>query len=361
MGIEQFPPLLRGSPKVTVATTAPVGPQTGDVWLDNSTNNAAQSGFRNLFSNGSLQVSQRGDGTFSFTGTSGYCIDGMVGFSLGSAVHAISRNQITVGQIAGERFYSYHAVSSSAAAGDAALFQIPVENTLALAGRTVTVSFMAGSSSGTPSVAIDVDQRFGTGGSSLVQTTIGKVQISTTFTRYSITFVMPSAVGKTMGTYGTDFTYINFWLSAGTTYAARASSIGHQNLSFAMGLYQIEVGGLTPFEFRPYSVDYAQCQRYFQRWQQPPLRGVFSTTVLANRMSMPLPVPMRIAPTPTMNGLLPIYDGSATTTVASISVNYSSTTTCELDLNLTAALTALRPAMIYQTGTSSLDLTAEMT
>jgi hypothetical protein len=139
-----------------------------------------------------------------------------------------------------------------------------------LAGKTVTFSFWAYTSSGSgATIAVEMVQDFGTGGSpSAAVTGIGAQTVSlvpTLFKRYSVTINVPNLQGKTLGTNGDTATQIGIWLSAGSNYAARASNIGLQN-GFYVSFWgmQLEVGSAaSPLELRSTRYELAECQRYY--------------------------------------------------------------------------------------------------
>jgi len=104
----------------------------------------------------------------------------------------------------------------------------------------------------------------------------------------------------------------------------------------------------------------ARCQRFYQRWTQPPLRGIWTTSSIAARCAAPFPVTMRIAPTPTYSGTIYLYDGSVTPSISSVATNYCTAQTMEFDLNTSGGATAYRPACLYQAGTGYFEFTAEI-
>jgi hypothetical protein len=144
-----------------------------------------------------------------------------------------------------------------------------IEDIRRLSGKTVTVSFWARATAGTPKLAIELNQSFGTGGSpSANVSTIGSqaFTLSTNWTRYvSTPIAVPSAVGKTFGTTaGTDATALTLWQSAGSTYAARASNIGTQSYTLQVWGIQLEIGSVaTPLEKPDPQQDLAKCQRFY--------------------------------------------------------------------------------------------------
>jgi hypothetical protein len=66
-------------------------------------------------------------------------------------------------------------------------------------------------------------------------------------------------------------------------------------------------------------------------------------------MGMPLSPPMFAAPTVSLSGTLPIYDGGSTSTVNSVT-SYATADTLEVDLGGASGITAYRPAIIYKSG-----------
>jgi len=155
-------------------------------------------------------------------------------------------------------------------AGDLAAIQQRIENVRNFAGQTVTISFWAKANSGTPKIGVELNQHFGTGGSpsSDVSIPAGAVTLTTSFARYSVTVAVPSISGKTIGTNLVTFLECNFWISAGATFATRASSIGIQNFTVSIWGVQVEAGSVaTPFTTASGSVggELALCQRYYQK------------------------------------------------------------------------------------------------
>ena len=158
--------------------------------------------------------------------------------------------------------------ATQSAAGDFALFEQKIEDVRTLAGSTATVSFWAKAASGTPKIGVELSQNFGSGGSpsATVNTALGAVTITTSWARYSVSVAVPSLSGKTIGTTAnTSFVETNLWVSAGSTLATRASSVGIQNNTFDIWGLQAESGSVaTPFTTASGSIggELALCQRY---------------------------------------------------------------------------------------------------
>ena len=145
-----------------------------------------------------------------------------------------------------------------------------IESVRTFAGQTATVSFWARSTSGTPKIALEIEQIFGSGGSpsSVVATPIGAVTISTSWARYSLSIAVPSISGKTLGTNNDSSITLNTWLSSGSDYNTRSSNIGLQNNTFQLWGFQMEYGSTaTPFQTASggsLQGELAMCQRYFR-------------------------------------------------------------------------------------------------
>ena len=125
---------------------------------------------------------------------------------------------------------------------------------------------------------------------------------------------------------------------------------------------QFEVGSsATGFEYVDYTTQLAMCQRYYQTYSPPPLRGVVAGSTSFGRLGMVLPVVMRTAPTAAIPTALPVFDGSATATTSNITTNFSTATTVELDLvATTGSLNAFRPCVVYQGSGGVLTVSAEL-
>ena len=210
--------------------------------------------------------------------------------------------------------------ASQSAAGDFAILTQKIESVRTLAGQTATISFWAKASSGTPKVALEVGQSFGTGGSpsSQVLTNAGAVTISTSWARYSVTVAVPSISGKTLGTNNDSFIDLLLWVSAGSTYASRASSIGIQNNTFQFWGVQVEQGSTaTAFQTATGTIqgELAACQRYYWRQTGPNVYSNFTPAFPAGSgtqifgLVIPCPVTMRVAATSVDYGNLGFQDG----------------------------------------------------
>lgn len=226
---------------------------------------------RNLLHNGMDRVQQRGAGPWtSFVYTSDrWSIATNTGGGTRSVTIATLSDAARTAIGDEEAAYGLQYVfSGGSAAGDIDLLHQQIEGVRRTAGKTVTVSFWAIAAAGTPKVGIGLQQVFGTGGSpsALVVIAAQTVTLSTTWTRYSLTFAVPSVAGKTFGTtLGTDYLEVDFWLSSGSTFNAQSGSIGVQAATVTLFGRQLEIGSYaTPLEKQDIRYDLANCQRFYQ-------------------------------------------------------------------------------------------------
>jgi hypothetical protein len=298
-----------------------------DVNDTNGTINANASPYaagKNIIINGDLRINQRN--FTSNTTNATYNFDRFSQLNNGGTV-TVTPQTFTAGAapVAGYEAINFvrMVTASQSAAGDFAIMRYMDEDVRSFANETVTVSFWAKAASGTPKMTVESDQIFGIAGSSAVSTTFGTVTLSTSWTRYTVTATIPSISGKTIGTSGSSLAFY-WWVSAGTTYAARTNSMGVQNGTFDLWGFQVEAGSTaTPFQTASGTIggELTLCQRYFQREdesQKSVGAGAYYTTTQA-WIPYFLKTTMRVAPTVTFDGTgtVTVYDaGSARASTA---------------------------------------------
>lgn len=239
----------------------------GSNWVDANALSSTQTSGRNRIINGGFDVNQRA--FTSTTTTQTYGFDRWKMWASGGTV-TYSAQTFTAGNaIAGYEPTNFARLvtASQSAAGDYGILIQAIEDVRTFAGQTVTISFWAKAASGTPGVGVELNQDFGSGGSpsATVNTAVGKVTLSTSWARYSVSVAVPSISGKTIGTTAnTSSLQLYLWVSAGTTFASRASSIGAQNNTFDFWGVQVEKGSTaTPFEVEEPGMILRKCQRFF--------------------------------------------------------------------------------------------------
>jgi hypothetical protein len=228
--------------------------------------------------------------------------------------------------------------ASQSSSGDLAVFTQRIESVRTFANQTVTVSFWAKATSGTPKIGTTFQQLFGTGGSpSAIVTVNGQSStISTSWARYSWTFSVPSISGKTIGTNNDDSLQFEIWCSGGSTYDTRSGSVGIQNNTFNIWGVQVESGSTaTAFQTATGTIqaELSLAQRYYYRRSVSSYgflaQGIgYSTTTIQSFMQFP--VPMRVAPpaieTSAMSTFLWESGTSSQNTPTSITISSFATT-----------------------------------
>jgi hypothetical protein len=301
-----------------------------------SINSGPLAGFRNVIINGGFDIWQRGT-SFTSTSVNEYSADRFrtEGNSLSTT---ISRQAFTANQTDVPGYPTYYcrvATSATVGAGQYWAFQQRVEAPQNLSGyEQITLTFYARATSGT--IAANTFS-FGS-----LATKVGNPALTTAWSKLTTTITLS---GPSSG-------YVEIYLvylAAGTT-----------AVSIDIAQVQVESGSVsTPFEHRPIGTELALCQRYYQKYTQPPLRGVMNGATGAARCGMILPVEMRVAPTAAA-GLFNVFDGSGVGTISSTSASYLDTNVVEFDFVTNSFSAATRPAVIYQNGTESLTLSAEL-
>ena len=224
-------------------------------------------GFRNKIINGDFSINQRG---FTSTTTNGGFGFDRWSIGVNGGTGTYSTQAFTVGNaISGYEPINFaRIVTSGQAGGNYAQLSQKIEDVRTCAGQQVTISFYAKTASGTPKVSVELQQLFGSGGSpsSNIFTYAGQVTLSTSWVRHTITVVVPSISGKTIGTANDHSLVLNFFVSAGSGLETRSGSLGIQNNTFDFWGVQLEQNYQpTPFEQRPIGVELELCQRYYEK------------------------------------------------------------------------------------------------
>lgn len=276
-------------PKTVNSDTAPASPQAGDQWFNTTTGvlyiwvvdvDSAQwvesqapitaNGYYspNYIINGAFEINQRNFSSTTASGTYGFdrwqlsCSGGT------SQVSTYSLQTFTPGTAPTTGYegknFARLACTSQVAANDYSSIRQPIEDVRALAGKTVTVSFWAKASTGTPNIGVVLTQEFGTGGSTGTNTN-AIVSITSSWARYSKTFTVPSIAGKTIG--ANDTTALWLFTSVGSSIVSLGyPNIGLQNVTVDFWGIQVEEGNAaTAFRRNANSIqgELAACQRYY--------------------------------------------------------------------------------------------------
>lgn len=272
----------------------------------------------NYLINGDFEIWQRGT---SLTNAVGYMADRWLSARSGST-YTLSRQAFTFGQTtvpgSPKYFMRMEVNSANTSVSHVTACQL-IENVLTLQDEKVTASFWARADANR-TVAIELAQGFGTGGSDQVTAGVQKIQLSTTWNRYTCTFDVPSVLGKTLGSGGNDYLGLFIWCDAGSTYDARTDGLGNQSGTFDFACVQLERGEhATDFEYLPLGQKLSLCQRYYSKSFHHDITpaGNFGTAVQENisigtmysltntnfDVIVNFPVEMRIVPTVTYYGI----------------------------------------------------------
>ena len=293
-GDPQAPTAAPGDADTSVATTA---------FVQAATATALHNVGRNLIHNPLFNVAQRGVGPFNWTGSGGYTLDrwrfdavGADGVSVTQTANSDAGRTQLGDEAAG--YVMSVGVTGTSGSGAATISQQYIEGVRRVAGKTVTVSFWAAASAALK-LGVGLTQNFGTGGSpSAAVSTAGQaVTLTTTLTRYTLTFAVPSASGKTLGTNSNDSTSLCFYFSGGSTWNTLSGNVGVQSGTINLWGVQLEVGSVaTPLEKPDPQQDLAKCQRFYQSGGFHVLQGYHTT---GNNIAVggSFPVSMRAVPT----------------------------------------------------------------
>jgi hypothetical protein len=290
----------------TVGQIFTVGSQTwqwdGIKWIPVTPITVLASVGRNYIHNSLFNIAQRGAGTFT---ANGYTLDRW-GLSFVGGTASIQQSatsdaaKAAIGDEAAA-FVLLNTFTGGASAGQATAVYQCIEGVRRLAGKTVTISFWAAATSGVLKLGISFDQNFGTGGSpstGIFGTGQSVTLTTSSIPRYSLTFSIPSAAGKTLGTNNNDFTQLIFWYSAEATNNSRTGSVGVQSGNIYIWGVQLEIGSVaTPLEKPDPQQDLANCQRFYQKQIQALVIGYASGAGYSVFSCFFLPVAMRSAPT----------------------------------------------------------------
>jgi hypothetical protein len=224
---------------------------------------------KNRLINADFGVNQRSFTSLTCSGTDQYGFDRWLGVSnTGTVTYSTQAFTAGAAPVAGYEATNFARMVTSGQSGTTAyaIISQKIENVRTFANQTVTVSFWAKAATGTPKVAIELSQGFGSGGSAGVNTYAGQATISTSWARYSVTVAVPSVSGKTIG--AGNVIAVNIWFSSGTALDSRTGSIGIQTGTFDVWGVQAEAGSVaTPFQTASGSIggELALCQRYYYR------------------------------------------------------------------------------------------------
>jgi hypothetical protein len=255
------------------------------------------------------------------------------------------------------------AVTAAGASADTyAMVNQKIEDVRTFANQAITVSFWAKATSGTPKISVEMEQNFGSGGSGgILASSTASATLSTSWARYSFNVTVPSISGKTIGT--SSYIALNIWLSAGSSFATRANSIGLQNATFQIWGVQAEIGSTaTAFQTATGTIqgELAACQRYYWRAGYDNSNQRFGTGAWNNPIPnralvfMTNPVVMRTAPSSTIDyANLGVFDNNSTFAVTSLTMDAAGAYGSNLNCYTASGSVAYRPVQLVANGSTS--------
>jgi hypothetical protein len=184
-----------------------------------------------------------------------------------------SRQAFALGDTFGNNNPTYflrQTVSGQTLSGHRAHIVQNIEGVRSYAGQTITVLGWVRRSSGSGNMAVEAEQKFGTGGSpssSVAGIGVTTVTLTASWAPFAVTMSVPSVSGKTLGTNNNDYLSLNFWTSAGSELNSRTNSLGIQTIGVDLWGVHIKVGTHTTAATDLYKQpergpEFARCQRY---------------------------------------------------------------------------------------------------
>ena len=241
------------SGEVTISAPSVAGTTTLELPATSSTLATQNSlGVRNLIINGDMRISQRGT-SFTSNLENTYTLDRWKIHDRLCTSRSVTQESFSTGSVStfGKEVSNYLRATFSNDSGATPPFVMQaIEDVKSVAGETVTISFWAKADSA-QDIELHYSQQFGGGGSSEVTAIIDTFTLTTSWAKYTTTVTIPSISGKTVGTSSN--LRIDWRMPANTA------------ITYDMTLVQLEVGTeATPFEHRPYDMELARCERYYQ-------------------------------------------------------------------------------------------------
>lgn len=306
---------------------------------------------KNKIINGDFGIWQRGT---SFT-TSGYSADRFY-WDCDGSTKTFAQQTFTPGTAPVAGYEGQYFGRGTKVAGTYAVLLQKIEDARTFAGQTVTVSFWAKAAANT-TVDVYYSRNFGSGGSADDGGTVGTAALTTSWTRFSVTFAMPSVSGKTIGAGS----FINLqpirYVNAG-------------NLTFDIWGLQLEASNTaTAFQTATGTIqgELAACQRYYFRVAGATAYNGFgsgqgkSTTVAG--IFCPFPVTMRTDISQIEHSALGVFDGASLYSASSATVNtgQSGKNSAYVEIT-TTGLTQYRPyvGLFYNNAAGYIGFSAEL-
>ena len=321
---------------------------------------------KNKIINGDFGIWQRGT-SFAMAGSGVYTADRWNVSYSGATGATVSQYVMTPQELLNFRFGLSLPGTLTDAVNGYILMRQPIEDVRTLSNQTITVSFYAkGSASGT--IGIRLVQDFGTGGSpsSSVTITPQTQAITTSWTRYSLTFAIPSISGKTLGTNPNSILYVNIDKNIGTGNSLGYGTNPNYTGTLSYTGVQVEAGSTaSPFQTATGTIqgELAACQRYYFRYSESSASSDWmigfgsGTTTTAALGQVKHPVTMRVYPSAVDFSGLCIFDGvNSRITVTNLTLSERTKDVTNVAITVASGVTAFRPYFLSQNSNSTCDL-----
>ena len=353
------------------------------ITVDQIADNAVH-GRRNLIINGAMQVAQRGTSITGITAAGYRTCDRMLFSVSGAGTWTVIQSTDSPDGFSNSFRVDCTTAKASLDAGNFLIVETKIEgqNVQHLmygdsTAKNITASFYVKSNK-TGTYVLELRQP----DSGRLYSKAYTIDAANTWEYKTLTF--PGDVSGTINNDNGPSLNIHFWLASGSTYSS--GSIGTSwhttNANRAAGVVnladstdndwsvtgvQLEVGDkATPFEHRSFGEELALCQRYFQRLQDPTLRGAFTGQLSggASRLAIPTYAKFRANPTISMSGTFNFWNGGDVYTGSASTGTFAAPDGFEIDItiNSTTNLTKGMAAISYTTNSTTkiIDLDAEM-
>jgi hypothetical protein len=291
----------------------------------------------NAIINGAFEINQRN--FTSTTAANNFTFDRWHSISDGgtvtSSAQTFTAGSAPLAEFEGTNFLRMQTTGQSGISNFAIISQ-NIENVRTFANQTVVISFYAKAASDTPKIAVEISQRFGSGGTSPVFIYAGQVTLSTSWQRFSVSATLPNLTGKTIN--ANNLLNLSLFTSAGSDFNTRTGSLGIQSNTFDIWGVQVEAGSTaTPFRRNANSLqgELAACQRYAQIVGVSGVGMWFNTTTC--QITWPLATWMRVAPSATLRTTTPVISdaGVADRTGSGSTISLDTATTSAIKANIT--------------------------
>lgn len=278
--------------------TADSAEATGLKWATPSGGSNTYYAGKNKFINGDFGVWQRGTSFALTSATGSFAADRYATYSefTGGSI-TVSRQTFTpatapVAGYEGQYFLRWAQTSTTGGTNPTSGISQNIEDVRTFAGQTVTLSFWA-KADASRTVTTGYEQYCGVGGSGYISGSVGSYSVTTSWTRFSTTFTVPSLSGKTLGANSRLQINMSFPLNTTATidtwgWQLEAGSSATDFVTASGGSLQGEL---------------AMCQRYYYRstggsstGNSMGYLGQALTTTIVDFMVVPQAT-MRVAPT----------------------------------------------------------------